>query len=318
MAVDEANLRGTALSPCHPVTLSTCQAAPACSTRLNLHETLDAHFREAKRGVCGTGRYQCRYFIWGEGPPLVFVHGLCDEALSFVLPIARLKEQFRCIAYDLPTGADDGARLARYRHADYVSDLLALLDHLGLRKTYIFGSSFGSTITLGALSMAPERFSSAVLQGGFARRPLANAELMLASWGRYWRGKMAALPFRATVLHAAHSAPFTGREPEFWNYFMQRAAAPPMAAVACRAVTMHRVDLRPMLRSITTPILLVCGDNDPLVGKKCEEELLQGLSHVARAELECCGHMPQYSHPEVMAEVMRLFLTQAQAQPASP
>jgi len=296
-------------SPCLPVSLSPCLSAPSCSTPLTVHETLDDFFRNSERGVCDTGRYRCRYFSWGRGPALVFVHGICDEAISFVLPIARLKEHFRCIAYDLPTGLGDGARLGRYRHADYVADLLALLDHLHLRQAYIFGSSFGSTITLGALGLAPERFPRAILQGGFARRPLAKAELMLASWGRYWRGTMAALPLRTTVLRAAHSAPFVGREPELWNYCLQRAAAPPMAAVARRAVMLQRLDLRPILPSITTPVLLICGDCDRVVGKKCEEELQHGLPRVARAELENCGHLPQFSHPEVMAEAMRMFLT---------
>src|SRR5262245_28401189 len=116
------------LSPCHPVTLSSA---------------LERFEREAVRGLCDTGRYRCPYYTWGEGPPLVFVHGLSDDATSFALTISLLSRHFRCIAYDLPGGVGDGARLGRYRHADLVADLFALLDHLGVRQGYLFGSSFG-------------------------------------------------------------------------------------------------------------------------------------------------------------------------------
>jgi pimeloyl-ACP methyl ester carboxylesterase len=280
-----------------------------CPTPLVLHEVLDRYFREAERGVCDTGRYRCPYYTWGQGPPLVFIPGLCDDSLSFVLPIARLKDHFRCVAFNLPGSLGDGARLGRYHHHDYILDLVALLDHLKLSEAYLFGSSFGSTIALAAMGLEPGRFPRGVLQGGFAWRPLARAEVMLASWARYWRGAMAALPFRGALLGTSHETPFFHRGPAAWNFFLQRTGAPPMAAVARRALTMHQLDLRPLLRRIQAPVLLICGDHDRLVGKDCEAELQRGLPVSVRAELENCGHLPHYSHPEVLADVVRRFLT---------
>ena len=46
--------------------------------------------RQAHRGVCDTGRYQCPYYVWGDGPNLLFIPGLCDDALSFVGSAALL------------------------------------------------------------------------------------------------------------------------------------------------------------------------------------------------------------------------------------
>ncbi|MCI0378021.1 MAG: alpha/beta hydrolase [Gemmataceae bacterium] len=308
-----------------PVRDASMAAGPTCSTRLELPRVLERFQREARRDVFDTGRYRCSYYVWGDGPPLVFIPGLCDDALSFVLTIARLSEHFRCIAYDLPVGRpltpnptppkgrgesrSDGARLGRYRHGDLVQDLIALVEYLGLGQTALFGSSFGSTIALAALQTKPELFSTAVLQGGFARRPLRRAEIPLASFGRYWPWHMSALPLRAQVLALSHHGPFRERGPEFWHYFLERCGAPPMAAVAYRARLLHRVDLRPILGAIQQPVLLVVGDKDPLVGKQCEQELLHGLRHGARAEIENCGHLPQFSHPEVLAELVQRYLS---------
>ena len=160
---------------CPSEAVATCplHAAPKLANILHRFET------EAEHGVCDTGRYRCRYAVWGQGPPLLFIHGLSDRARSFALVYASLSRHFRCIAYDLPTGKGDGARLHRYTHADLAADVFALLDHLNLPRSYVLGSSFGATIALAALHACPERLPRAVLQGGFAHRPLAAAELFV-------------------------------------------------------------------------------------------------------------------------------------------
>src|SRR6266536_3200574 len=84
--------------------VSLAGASGWCLPPVTLAEALTRFAHEATEGVCHTGRYRCRYYAWGEGPPLVFIPGLSDDRLSFVLPIARLSDSFHCVAYDLPTG----------------------------------------------------------------------------------------------------------------------------------------------------------------------------------------------------------------------
>jgi pimeloyl-ACP methyl ester carboxylesterase len=269
-----------------------------------------SHFeREAVHGILDTGRYRCPYYSWGEGPPLVFIHGIADDPQSFIGPISLLSKHYRCIAYRLPTGQSDGARLGRYRHADYVADLFAVLDHLNVGEVYLFGSSFGSTIALEAVYDQPKRIRRAILQGGFAQRRLAPAELLLARFARYWPAPLWRLPLRSAVLRHTHGMEFETRTPDVWNYFLQQCGAPPMATVARRALTVHEVDLRRHLAAISRPILLVCGERDPLVDRTCEQVLLRGLPEVARVELTACGHLPHFTHPEALAEVVHGFLS---------
>lgn len=301
-----------------PTTIEVTESNSACGFALaeecrhedpiSLDETLHRFEREAIQGVCDTGRYRCPYYIWGDGPPLVFIHGLCDDSRSFVLPIATLSRHFRCIAYDLPGNPGDGSKLNGYQHPHFVTDLHALLDHLGLRSCDLFGSSFGSTIALRAMHGRPERFPRAVLQGGFARRSLALPEVLLASLARYWPWPMHRLPLRVPIIRRAHSPPFASAPSENWDFFLERSGAPIMRAVAHRALILHDIDLRNLLPEIPQPVLLICGDADPLVDKKCEAVLQAGLPQATRAELQNCGHLPQFTHPEVMAELILRFL----------
>jgi pimeloyl-ACP methyl ester carboxylesterase len=295
------------LAPSCPLT-NDPEVAPACATRLVLRDCLARREREAKFGLCDTGRYRCRYVIWGCGPALVMIPGLASNATCFAMLMARLQSDFCCISYDLPDGAKDGASLLKYRHADLAADLFALLDQLRIRECFLHGSSFGSTIALRALHEQQARFSRALLQGGFAYRPLALSEILLASFVRHLPGRFGNFPLVKKIQEMNHRAPFLQREPDVWDFFMAQIGQTPLRAVATRALMLSQLDLRPTLPSIRQPILIVCGDRDPLVGKACEHQLQQALPNVARAEIEDCGHEPHWTHPEVFAEVVRQFL----------
>lgn len=287
-----------------------CPLIPA-PAQVTLAEALSAFHKEARTGVCDTGNYRCPFYEWGEGPPLIFLPGMADDALSFVMVAALLQRQFRCLTFDHPMGRDDGCNLWQRTHKDYVDDLFALLDHWNVGRGYLFGTSFGSTIALAALHRQPQRFPRAILQGGFARRPLSLAEVTLARVTQHWWGPLKKVPLRHLVLTTAHSKPFDRREPAVWDFFLERSGWMPTAAVASRALIIHQVDLRDKLPTIDVPVLLICGEADPLVKRICERELLEGLPHAFRAEIQGCGHEPVFTHPEVVAELVERFLKSA-------
>src|SRR5437773_2275537 len=137
---------------------------------------------------------------------------------------------FTCAGYELPDGGGDGARLGAYRHRHLVADLFALLDHLGFARSYLLGSSFGSTITLAALAAAPDRLPRAVLQGGFACRPLARWEHFLCSFARYWRGPMGTFPLRDWLDYPADVRSFASVPPGHWTFLKDNAGAVSKAA----------------------------------------------------------------------------------------
>jgi pimeloyl-ACP methyl ester carboxylesterase len=300
------------IPPCGQVCTQSCTTP--CTThaeaeRLTLGAALERCEREAVRGVCDTGHYRCRYLAWGDGPPLLFLHGLADSSQAFVLPSALLARSFRCIAYDLPTGRDDGANLRRYTHADLVADLWSLLDHLGVRQSYVFGSSLGAAVALAALRERPERLPRAVLHAPLVCKPLRWTERVSAWLMSHWPGSMASLPFRTRLLHELHRAPFAGQPPEVWDFFHAYSGAIPIRAVGRQARLLHRLDLRPLLGDVRQPVLLLAGDLDPVVRREDLEELLRRLPGAGLFLLEGCGHFPGLTHPEMLAEVVRFFLT---------
>lgn len=285
-----------------------CHLGTAAPPAVHLEAALRRFEQEAVHGICPTGRYRCSYFTWGSGPPLVFIHGLGDLAASYVPVISLLARDFRCIAYEQPVGRGDGAMLRGYRHADLVKDLFALLDHLDLRQSYVLGSSFGSTIALAAMKAQPARIPRAILAGGFAQRLLSPAERWLAQLARFLPGSMRSLPLREHLIRPC-LGPGGMSRPEYFQFLMRNTGSPPITAIARRALLLRMLDLRSLLPEIRQPVLLVCGEYDAVVDRRCEEVLLQGLPHCARAELQDCGHLAHYTHPEAVAALVRQFLT---------
>ncbi|QJW94200.1 Biotin synthesis protein BioH [Frigoriglobus tundricola] len=278
------------------VTDAECRAALAAFARRAAHATFH------------TDRYRLRYVVWGSGPPLVIIHGLSDAPRGFAMVMHRLAARFTCVAYELPNGLDDGAKLGAYRHPDYAADLLALLDHLKLERVALLGSSFGSTVALFALAADPRRFTRCVLQGGFAYRPLKWYERLGARQGRFWSGRVCELPLRAFAMRRADPTTWRGCSPLVRELFLWCNGQTPIAAASRRAVALDTLDLRPLLPAIRTPVLLIGGDRDPIVPWGCEAVLMDHLPDVRRVEFAACGHYPQYTHPGATATAAAAFL----------
>jgi pimeloyl-ACP methyl ester carboxylesterase len=263
---------------------------------------------EASQQSFVTPRYRYRYFLWGNGPPVVFIHGLSDRAKSFVLPMARLADRFTCIGVELADGLGDGAKLGAYRHRHHVEDLIRLLNHLSFENVDLVGSSYGTTVALRALGTYPKRFRRCVLQGGFACRPLHWYERGPARVTRYWPGRIGDVPGRNIVLSRLDGPQFAAVPKAVFQFFLNCFGETPIRALTRRALILDRLDLRPWLADIPHPMLMIGGDSDRIVPRNYEAELEAGLPNVRRIELAHSGHYPQYTHPGPMAEAIREFL----------
>lgn len=280
-------------------------------TAADLTAALARYDAEAQPAAVHTGRYRLRYVTWGDGPrpPLVFVHGMADQARSFAMVMSRLVDAgFRCVAYELANGPDDGANLGVYRHPHFVADLIALLDHLRLPLVDLIGSSFGTTVALRTLATHPARFRRCVLKGGFARRPLSRWERGLSRLGRYWPWRLGDLPFRVREMRRLEGRGFAHCPPEVFDFLLECTGRTLCRAAALRTLIIDTLDLRPLLPKIPHPVLMIGGDVDGIVFRWCEAEVEAGLTDVRRVELSPCGHYPQYTMPGPLAEVIRGFV----------
>jgi len=275
---------------------------------IGLEEALARFRKEARKGTCKTSRSRLPFFTWGEGPPLLFIHGVSDNAASFIPVISRLSRKFCCIAYTQAGMPGDQANFDWYQHEDLVADALAILDNLKVDSTFVFGSSFGSTVTIQAMRKHPERFQKAVLQGGLCYRPLSRREHLIASIARWVPGRMKNMPMRVKIGKALNGSFFKRRPPSTWDYFIETTGKTPIRTFAQQVLILNRLDLRPVLPEVRQPVLLLCGEKDVVTGPRHAKMLHDGLPSAVIATIPGCGHTPSYTHPEILVEAVSRFL----------
>lgn len=111
--------------------------------------------------VNGTQLY---YIQTGQGPDIVFVHGLASNlAFWYSGIILPLRLQYQVTAYDLRGHGYSSMPPQGYTHSDMADDLLELADHLELGRFHLIGHSFGGLVSLSFAIRHPERLLSLTL-----------------------------------------------------------------------------------------------------------------------------------------------------------
>ena len=109
------------------------------------------------------GRVRC--FEAGDGPAIVFVHGVLVNANLWRKVVARLAPRFHCVTLDLPLGShtvpmSPEADLGPPALADLV---LTAIDALGLDGVTLVGNDTGGALCQIAVTRRPERIGRLVL-----------------------------------------------------------------------------------------------------------------------------------------------------------
>jgi pimeloyl-ACP methyl ester carboxylesterase len=114
-----------------------------------------------------------RYLDSGAGAPVVLVHGFTaniERAWIETGMVDNLARDYRVIALDLRGHGRSGKPHAPAAYDELASDVLRLMDHLGVARAHAVGYSLGGIILAKLLTTHPERFTSAVLGGAAYRR----------------------------------------------------------------------------------------------------------------------------------------------------
>src|SRR5919206_4227357 len=151
-----------------------------------VHDTPDwrtIDWREHLRSVVIAGR-RVNYVEMGagDGPPVVFVHGIAGNWQNWLENIPRVAQERRVIAPDLPGfGASEMPR-AEITISSYARCVEALCQQLGLDRIALVGNSMGGFISSEVAIRYPERVERMVLvsAAGISSANVYRAPALLA------------------------------------------------------------------------------------------------------------------------------------------
>jgi len=117
------------------------------------------------------GAIEIVYLDEGEGDPIVLVHGFAsNKNMNWVYPtwVSELRKNGRRVIALDNRGHGQSTKLydpAQYSIPTMASDVLALMDHLGIPRADIMGYSMGGRMTAWLGLSEPQRVRSAILGG---------------------------------------------------------------------------------------------------------------------------------------------------------
>jgi pimeloyl-ACP methyl ester carboxylesterase len=241
---------------------------------------------------------------WSDPPaPVVLLHhGLGGNGRLFAPWVPYLADRYRVLRVTA-RGQGGTPRPAGYHWslANFVQDVVDLLDHLEIERVHWVGTSGGGIVGQQAAISAPGRIASLALVATTAR----------------FRSPTARLDDWLAPLDAGDVAAFLRRDEERRFGTDHPARTDWIVAELCRtparvAAELHRwvvgVDLTSRLPEIRCPALVVTGEHDTLTGAEDARVLVDGIPNARLHIVRGHPHNVGYTHPWIVAPIVRRFI----------
>lgn len=244
---------------------------------------------------------------FGQGPPLIYAHGLSGTHLSAVRKFTHLADRYRIIAFDQrghcrSSPVTDPALYGVDRMA---GDIGAILDHLGIERAFVGGESMGAATALRFALSRPERVAALfLLAPAFGDRPNPERERVRA------QGRMiVAEGLEAFLAVSAEEQRAQGMPEEIIAYLAERLRThdPISLATAYQAVVDWILfDDVADLAALDLPVRVVAWKNDPLHEFRLAERTAAALPN---ARLEIFPSVLEFfSNPASLGDMCHRFL----------
>ena len=260
---------------------------------------------------------ELHYEITGEGPALVFAHGLGGNHMSWFQQVAHFAPNFRCVTFahrgfwpsTAPAGGPDPD--------DYAGDLDALAHHLKLDPFVLVAQSMGGWTGVEFAIRHPGRLRGMVLAAttGSISLELLGETAALAAWRTDSAIALAALAdlegHPATGLRMQREQPAMAL---LYRHIDDANAALPKEALRARMAVMRR---RPpqALALAGCPILLIGNAEDVVMPPFAAAAIAAQLSGTRSALIEAAGHSAYFERPAAFNRLVADFLDVLPPQP---
>lgn len=268
----------------------------------------------------------------GAGPPVLFVHGTGSSAANWAPLMAQLPS-FRCVGIDRPgCGLSEPANGGRpYRTIAefnaYADTLIPdVLDALELPSALVVATSFGSYFAIRAAATNPGRFERLVgiaYQFGAPMTALPMSMRFAAIPGMEamtsrippTRGAVKMILRQLGLKRALASGRFTDQMFEWFLALLrdtdtlrnEQRSSPNLATVRGMNPAIEFND--ELLKKVTTPTLLIWGDEDPIGGEDVAKPFAAKLPNATLNIAPQAGHAPWIDDPERTADLIREFFS---------
>jgi pimeloyl-ACP methyl ester carboxylesterase len=282
-------------------------------------EWLKIDWREHRHEIEVVGA-RVNYVEMGEGPPLVFVHGLSGCWQNWLENIPHFARTHRVVAMDLPGFGSSPMPPWDISIPAYGRFLRDFCERLGIGRCSLVGNSMGGFIATEVAITDAERVDDLTLVSAagitWARSRREPAQ-MLARVGRAaaplaLRFQMSGIrraKFRQRAFGGVFHDPNGLRREMLWENVVPALQSPGYFDAMTNLVG---YDIRHRLEEIEEPTLIIWGRNDRVVPVPAALSYKKRIGENAELVIfDRCGHVPQIERPVRFNRVVASFLKRA-------
>lgn len=246
----------------------------------------------------------------GNGRPLVLLHGLMASA-EFFEPQQSLADRYRLIAIDL-RGHGSSSAAGELTIAQLADDVGRLADQLDLNDAILVGWSLGASVLWRVLTgPSGHRFAASVVID-MSPKVLNEGDWTLGLSREVCDARSAAMredfeAFATAAGQAMFAQPLTRGTSDLARRSGEKFAANHPEAIQGIWTSLVAEDLRPLLRQIEQPTLIIHGAQSQLYGRETAEYLAAALPDTRVVSFERSGHAPHLEEPESFNTEIREF-----------
>jgi len=252
------------------------------------------------------------YKVTGDGNPIVLIHGHPFDHTMWYPQVVAFSDSYKVVTPDLRGYGQSGLPASgNTRFEDYATDVLLLLDFLGVDSFHICGLSMGGQVIMEMFRQAPGRVKSLIFADTFA-----SLDTPQVKQGRYDAAdrleKEGMDSYADEVIYKMIKPSHVSSMPDVAAHIikMMKATSPSAAAIALRARA-ERIDyLNEVFAQINIPTLAIVGMEDEFTPVAKAEEMKQHLKNCTLVVIEDAGHMPNLEHPDEFNQVLLDFLAE--------
>lgn len=252
------------------------------------------------------------YEIHGDGPRMLFLHGLGSSVRDWAPQIDTLQAKYRCIAYDARGHGRSDKPPGPYHVRQHAADAIGLLDHLGIPAAIVVGLSMGGMIAFQMAVDAPERFLGMVIINSGPHLVPSNMRERMAIWQRVVLFRLFSMQ-RIGELICQRLFPDESQA-ELRATFVQRWAENDKRAYMDATRGLVGWSVREHVASIQIPALVIAADQDytPVEAKRA---YVTQMPHAELVVVENARHAVNVVQPEKINALIDQFAARV-AQPA--
>jgi pimeloyl-ACP methyl ester carboxylesterase len=279
-------------------------------------EWLRIDWRDHLRQIDVVGA-RVNYVEMGEGPPILFVHGLSGAWQNWLETLPHFARTHRVIALDLPGFGASPMPPWQISIPSYGRFVRDFCERVGVGRCSLVGNSMGGFIATEVAITDPERVddltlvSAAGVTWARARREPAAvvARMGRAATPALLRFHMSGIRrqrLRKGYFQGVFFDPDSIRREMLWENVVPALNSP---GYYDALTTLWGYDIRDRLEEIGVPTLIVWGRNDRVVPVPAAVSYKKRIGENAELVIfDRCGHVPQIERPVRFNRVLEGFL----------